>query len=134
MITYPLTVVPATLEARGRVRHYTLTLNKNQLEDLAFVDSGSGVIARCAEDHVGFRLFHAQKTDKAFRPMPYGTEAYYAYIGDMRIRTVADMVKLLRRHSPMPIEIDSVVPGDRRPINLGYVHFKTVFGSYRRNT
>ena len=123
---YPLMPFHVDLKYRGRDRHYTLTLGYDSLHDLLCVDSGSGLTSQYAKDGVTFRLFHGMKTDAVFRPMPEGVE-YYAYFGGGP-RSVADLVKLLKHQSPMPIHLQSVVPGDRVPINVGYVHFKTVFG------
>ena len=128
-ILHPFPIPKVSYELRGKDRHYTITLNKEHLNDLAFVDSSSGLVCGYAADRTGFILFHSMNTDDSFRPMPNAGTQYYAYIGDMRIRTIADMVKLLRNNSPMPIHLPSPIPSDPTPTTVGYVHFKTVFGS-----
>lgn len=107
---------------KGITRHYELTLNKEDAEELLSPDS-QGVISPYAKDGVRFHLLpNPSVCSDAFRLMP-DQDGYFAYIGNIKLRGVKDLEKLLQEKGEIPIEMSSTIP-DNHPHNIGYVIIK----------
>ena len=119
-----LTLIPVSHELKaGRDHHYTLTLDRDHLRDLAFENPVAGLASERASNGTEFRLFYSSaRSSDSFNPMSNG-ETYFAYLGHMGIREISDMAILLRQKDQMPIEVPSPIPGEKKPVTIGYVHF-----------
>jgi len=105
----------------GRVRHYTLILNG---EDIRFLspDEG-GPVCGMNEDTMRFNLFACFAEDgKAFRAMPnLPLDGYFIYLSAGQARSHEEYAREIHGKS-FPIEMDPI--RGSKPINLGYVHLR----------
>lgn len=107
---------------KKNTRYYELTLNKEEAEELLSIDS-EGVLSPRAKDGVRFHLFPSLSgSDKAFRLMP-DQDGYFAQIGEISLRWIGDLEKLLNGIGDIPIEIPSSIKGNP-PLKTGYVSIK----------
>ena len=112
--------------SEGGTRIFELTLNKEDIKGLSDSDY-QGVVSPYAPNEARFQLFpHPNLFSGAFQILPADPSVYYAYVGDLGIRSYKDLENLINSRDRIPIEMPSSVP-DGNPINLGYVVLKVAW-------
>jgi len=109
-----------TKHSEGQTRIYELTLDK---KDIRILDSGfsEGIVSPVFPTGERFQIFpHPYYFSESFHVLPTDHSTYYIYMGDINVKKVGDLEKLIAEKGRIPIEI----PGTIKPINVGYVVLK----------
>jgi hypothetical protein len=110
-------LAPLQMTEKNQRPYFELRLGPDHINDLLDDQEGPSVISETTPQGWQFQLYyHPQHYATEFELSPDGL-SYFAYIGDLSLRSPEDLVKLIAAKPELPIVMRT---GDRR-INLGTV-------------
>ncbi len=114
----------AKMSVEGRTRVYELVLTEKEAWDLVSLYAES-VASQYLATGERFQLFsNPGHFSKAFNVLSTDPDTYYAYVGGICPKTTEELERLIASKGRIPIEMPSPLPGDKRPLNLGYIVLK----------